>query len=288
MKGTASTPSARRMLIKVCGLREAENIRQICRLDIDWIGFIFYPRSPRYVLPMLTPDITGGTETLIRESVPGRRPGSPAPRRVGVFVDESAERMAEIAGTFRLDYLQLHGHETADECYALQKRGYSLIKAFSVGSAADLLPTQAYEGRVDYFLFDTLCTGYGGSGRRFDWDLLSGYTGRTPFLLSGGIGPDSLEALRSFRHPRLAGIDLNSAFESSPGRKKADKLAHFVDAFRALSTTIETKDITTTETTRAEQAADEPSDTPTPPSTGAPSGYPPGPEERQEKNGEAG
>lgn len=270
------------MIIKVCGLREVENIRQVCRLDVNWIGFIFYPRSPRYVLsglpdgpeeskqrflsnlfsaipgehafsagqdehpvsaegdkpPFSTrqgePSFPAGPEESPASSVNRARSVSPAPRRVGVFVDESAERIREIAATFRLDYLQLHGHETPDECYALQKRGYSLIKAFSVGSAADLLRTEEYEGRADYFLFDTRCESYGGSGRRFDWDLLSAYTGETPFLLSGGIGPDSLDALRSFHHPRLAGIDLNSAFESSPGRKDVAKLAPFIRAFRAM------------------------------------------------------
>lgn len=252
------------MFIKVCGLREAENIRRIVRLDIDWIGFIFYPRSPRYMLSALPAGRANDQEPFISDlfaagyeehsvSPAPHQPAfpsgnkeslvsptnraclvSPAPRRVGVFVDESEERIRELAGAFRLDYLQLHGHETPDECYALQKRGYSIIKAFSVSSVADLSRTEEYEGRADYFLFDTRCEGYGGSGRRFDWNLLSAYTGETPFLLSGGIGPDSLDALRAFRHPRLAGIDLNSAFESSPGRKDIDKLAHFIRAFRAI------------------------------------------------------
>lgn len=272
--GPEALPEGRkRMLVKVCGLREAENIRRISRLDVDWIGFIFYPRSPRYLLRDLPCGSAEETERLIADLFPaapdepwgfGQRGGQsfpdrrdslslpaacgqspaqfanregrvwPAPRRVGVFVDESVERIRRIADMFRLDYLQLHGRETPDECYALQKRGYSVIKAFSVESAADLLRTEPYEGRADYFLFDTRCEGYGGSGRRFDWDLLSAYAGATPFLLSGGIGPDSLDALRSFRHPRMAGIDLNSAFESSPGRKDVDKLARFIGAFRAV------------------------------------------------------
>lgn len=241
---SAAAPAAgKRMLVKVCGLREAENIRAVSSLDIDWIGFIFYPPSPRYML-----DAQGSFSALaavpVSISAPASpkgvplpdvsptRPASPRPRRVGVFVDESLERMAEIAEAFQLDYLQLHGNETPDTCYALQKRGFAIIKAFSVACGSDLRQTAAYEGRADYFLFDTRCTGYGGSGRCFDWTILAGYTGQTPFLLSGGIGPGHLEALRSFRHPRLAGIDLNSAFESCPGRKDIGKLADFIRAYR--------------------------------------------------------
>lgn len=225
---SAAAPAAgKRMLVKVCGLREAENIRAVSSLDIDWIGFIFYPPSPRYML-----DAQGSFSALAAVPVSISAPASPRPRRVGVFVDESLERMAEIAAAFQLDYLQLHGNETPDTCYALQKRGFAIIKAFSVACGSDLRQTAAYEGRADYFLFDTRCTGYGGSGRCFDWTILAGYTGQTPFLLSGGIGPGHLEALRSFRHPRLAGIDLNSAFEICPGRKDIGKLADFIRAYR--------------------------------------------------------
>lgn len=225
---SAAAPAAgKRMLVKVCGLREAENIRAVSSLDIDWIGFIFYPPSPRYML-----DAQGSFSALAAVPVSISAPASPRPRRVGVFVDESLERMAEIAEAFQLDYLQLHGNETPDTCYALQKRGFAIIKAFSVACGSDLRQTAAYEGRADYFLFDTRCTGYGGSGRCFDWTILAGYTGQTPFLLSGGIGPAHLETLRSFRHPRLAGIDLNSAFESCPGRKDIGKLADFIRAYR--------------------------------------------------------
>lgn len=234
-----SSPLAgnRRMLVKVCGLRETENIRLVSQLDIDWIGFIFYPRSPRYILAPRLQD-KEISEDFAENPIPdfftsdAHTPHSP--RRVGVFVNESAEHMAEIAETFGLDYLQLHGRETPDTCYALQKRGFALIKAFSIASADDLLLTREYEGRVDYYLFDTHCAGYGGSGRCFDWRILAGYAGQTPFLLSGGIGPDHLEELRTFRHPRLVGIDLNSAFETAPGRKDTGKLADFIRRYRTL------------------------------------------------------
>jgi phosphoribosylanthranilate isomerase len=140
--------------------------------------------------------------------------------------------MMEKAAAYSLDYLQLHGNESPDLCHTLQKRGYALIKAFPIATEDDLQQTAAYEGRVDYFLFDTKCAGYGGSGKSFDWSVLHTYQGDTPFLLSGGIRPDSLDAIRRFSHPRCAGIDLNSGFETEPGLKDVALLKEFIQAIR--------------------------------------------------------
>lgn len=201
------------MIIKVCGMNDYRNIRQVSELDVDWVGFIFYGKSPR-----ATNGVALGVPDLLRENQ----------KRVGVFVNASFEAITDIARVCKLDYIQLHGDETPDDCHRLQKRGYSLIKAFSVSSPDDLERTKAYEGRVDYFLFDTQCEGYGGSGKQFDWSILSAYQGETPFLLSGGIRPESVEAIRQFHHPRLAGIDLNSGFEIKPGLKDVEKLRAFL------------------------------------------------------------
>lgn len=201
------------MIIKVCGMREEENIREVAALDVNWLGFIFYPKSPR---------ATDG-QPLLRTDLLDKRQ-----KRVGVFVNVSVEAMMEKANLYHLDYLQLHGNESPEDCHTLRKRGYSLIKAFSIASATDLERTQPYEGRVDYFLFDTKCEGYGGSGRQFDWSFLASYTGDTSFLLSGGIQPANADAILAFRHPRWAGIDLNSGFEVCPGRKDVEKLKLFI------------------------------------------------------------
>lgn len=206
------------MLIKVCGMREPENIRQIAQLGIDWMGFIFYAKSPRY----------------ISHEICSRKHADYACRKVGVFVDAPLEEMLIAAIDYKLDYLQLHGNESPDDCYALQKRGIGLIKAFAVSSKDDLAQTADYEGRADYFLFDTRCSGYGGSGQSFDWSILAAYSGKTPFLLSGGIHPGSLEALQRFSHPLLAGIDLNSGFETAPGVKDAEKLRDFIEKIRQM------------------------------------------------------
>jgi phosphoribosylanthranilate isomerase len=203
------------MIIKVCGMCQPENIRQVAATGVDWIGFIFWAGSKR-----LCTTEPGAWET-----------GKTAPhpfRKVGVFVNAPAEEMMETAARYGLDYLQLHGDESPELCHSLQKRGFALIKAFSIATREDLKRTAAYEGRTDYFLFDTACAGYGGSGKSFDWSLLEAYEGETPFLLSGGIHPGSLEAIRRFRHPRFAGIDLNSGFESAPGLKNIDKLTPFI------------------------------------------------------------
>lgn len=219
------------MIIKVCGMREADNIRSIARLDIDWMGLVFYPRSPRFFE-------TGDAVQQVRQLADA---SSGRPRLAGVFVDEPVESILETANRYVLDYLQLHGNESPDDCYALQKRGWAVVKAFSVASEEDLARTEPYEGRVDYFLFDTPCRGYGGSGKSFDWRMLASYRGATPFLLSGGIGPESLDALLEFRHPRWAGIDLNSGFETAPGHKDPDRLAAFVARIRAASPSFASK-----------------------------------------------
>ncbi|MDR2764183.1 MAG: phosphoribosylanthranilate isomerase [Tannerella sp.] len=205
------------MTIKVCGMREAENIHAVARLDTDWMGFIFYPASPRCL-----PD--GETcATLIRQCTK---------TKVGVFVDAGAEEMLEKAARYGLDYLQLHGHESPDLCETLRQAECRVIKAFPVATAADLEQTAAYESCAAYFLFDTKCDTYGGSGRRFDWRALEAYTGRTPFLLGGGLRPESAEELFRFRHPQWTGVDLNSGFETAPALKDVVPLERFIYQLR--------------------------------------------------------
>lgn len=203
------------MIIKVCGMRDTENIRQVAALGVDWMGFIFYPGSPRAV--------GGQTETI----------GGDLPvKKTGVFVNTPVEEILRIAERYRLNMLQLHGNETPAECSRLQANGYQVIKAFRVSSEKSFEEVNRYAGNADYFLFDTPCKNYGGSGLRFDWSLLAAYRGETPFLLSGGIGTEHAEEIRRFRHPRFAGIDLNSRFEVSPGRKDVEKLSAFIRLIR--------------------------------------------------------
>lgn len=209
------------MLIKVCGMREPENIRAVASLGVDMIGMIFYPKSPRYV--------------QLRIGMEDRLPV----QRVGVFVDESIAHILEIIGTFHLDFVQLHGNESPQFVTmlrdALKESGFSgvrLMKALSVQAPDEVDRWQAYQGLVDLLLFDTPTAGYGGSGRRFNWSLLAHYQGDIPFLLSGGIGPDDVEDILSFHHPMLKGIDLNSRFESDPAVKDVALLRGFIHQLR--------------------------------------------------------
>ena len=200
------------MIVKVCGMSDAVNIRLAEQLNIDWMGFIFYPPSPRYVDHR--PDY-----------LPQRQ------RRVGVFVNADEAFILSRISLFGLQLLQLHGHETPRQCRSLREAtGLSVIKAFSVKSAADVAEPRHYEGVADYFLFDTPTPGVGGSGRSFDHQLLDHYTGTTPFLLSGGLGPDSVSHILALRHPRMAGIDLNSRFETAPGIKSIHRLQQFLQS----------------------------------------------------------
>ncbi|MDR2042324.1 MAG: phosphoribosylanthranilate isomerase [Tannerella sp.] len=205
------------MIIKVCGMREAGNIRAVARLDADWMGFIFYPPSPRCV------PVGEASAEAVRQCTK---------TKVGVFVNAGAEEMLETAARYELDYLQLHGHESPALCATLRQAGCRLIKALPVAVAADLAPAADYEPYVAYLLFDTKCDTYGGSGRSFDHRALAAYTGRTPFLLGGGLRPQSAEELLRFRHPQWAGIDLNSGFESAPAQKDVNRLEPFIHRLR--------------------------------------------------------
>ena len=200
-------------LVKVCGMRDAENIREVEALGIDLMGFIFWPKSSRYV-----------------SERPAYLPTNC--KRVGVFVDEDIETVKRIADDYALDYIQLHGHESPEYC--AQLKGLKLIKAFNIATTEDFKQTEPYTGIVDYFLFDTKGKSVGGNGEKFDWSVLSAYDGNTPFLLSGGIGPDDAEVLTSHFSPltskKCVGIDLNSRFEIAPGLKDINKLKDFLNA----------------------------------------------------------
>jgi phosphoribosylanthranilate isomerase len=201
------------LLKKVCGLTSPDNIRVVSALEVDLLGFIFYPPSPRFVGAKMT------ASALKNLSTPQQK--------TGVFVNASVEEMLSVADVYGLQVLQLHGQESPETCHALRK-SYPVLKAISVGNVADLAAASTYEGACDYVLFDTKGPGYGGNGVAFDWAMLDAYTGNTPFFLSGGIAPGDAAAIEALQHPKLAGIDLNSRFESSPGIKNIELLETFL------------------------------------------------------------
>lgn len=207
------------MIVKVCGMRDPQNINTIASLNIQWMGFIFYEPSPRFVekeqtkLPLLIETMQALPESIAR---------------VGVFVNASIEYILRMISTYDLNLVQLHGHESPELCQALQALGTKVIKAFPIKEVDDLKQTAAYRDVCDYFLFDTKTAQHGGSGLKFDWRILDNYHETVPFLLSGGIGIESKEDVRRFNHPHCVGVDLNSCFETAPGIKDYTRLHDFI------------------------------------------------------------
>lgn len=211
-------------------MRDGANIREVAALGVDWLGMIFYPKSPRYVRML-----PSGAGILPDRAADGDAEPCGKVKRVGVFVDDMPQNIVTRAYNYHLDLIQLHGHESPTLIRNLRatldpdiRPGIKFIKAISVSCAADIAQCEQYEGVVDYFLFDTRCTTVGGSGQQFDWSVLCAYKGDTPFLLSGGIGPGDAERVRAFSHPQFVGIDLNSRFEVEPGVKDIEKLKEFI------------------------------------------------------------
>ncbi len=229
------------MIIKVCGMRDADNIREVSELDIDMMGFIFWKDSPRFVRMIsshagIIPDYS---EERLNKNSGKVVDDQHRIKRVGVFVDDMPQTIVTRIYNYELDYVQLHGEESCIMIDNLRRTlepdirtGVKIIKTISVSSAEDIEKTKEYEGCVDLFLFDTECPTMGGSGDKFDWSVLSAYKGNVPFLLSGGIGMDDVDKIKSFQHPQFAGVDVNSCFETEPGVKDVEKLRLFVEKLR--------------------------------------------------------
>ncbi|MBR1410218.1 MAG: phosphoribosylanthranilate isomerase [Prevotella sp.] len=202
------------MIIKVCGMRDADNIREVESLGIDMMGFIFWPKSSRYVAerPAYLPTKC---------------------KRVGVFVDATAEDIMRHVGAYGLDIIQLHGKESPEFISQLindLSPETKIIKALNIATEKDLDSAKRYEGTADYLLFDTKGKSVGGNGEKFDWSVLKHYHGTTPYLLSGGISPEDVTLVRTVNS---IGIDLNSKFELSPALKDIDKLNKFIKQIRS-------------------------------------------------------
>lgn len=193
--------------IKVCGMRDPGNIAEVSQLQPDFLGFIFYAPSPRFV----------GEDF--------RMPALPSTiSRVGVFVNETTGVILEKVKAHALEFVQLHGQESVEQCRSLKASGVGVIKVFSVDDETDFSNTEAYRDAVDYFLFDTKGKFYGGNAMRFNWDVLRRYDQRVPFFLSGGIRPEHMEEINALSDLNLAAIDVNSGVEVRPGYKDTHKI----------------------------------------------------------------
>lgn len=206
--------------IKVCGMKLAANVLAIASLQPNYLGFIFYDKSPRFINEV--------SAELIKYV--------PAPiKTVGVFVNETIDKVKNLVVLHQLNAVQLHGIESADYCADLKATfaEVEIIKAFGIDESFDFNTLSAYENVVDYFLFDTKTSLPGGSGKTFDWSVLDRYTLDKPYFLSGGIDLEHATDLKNINDPRLVAVDVNSKFEIEPGLKDAEKVHQFITQLRS-------------------------------------------------------
>lgn len=201
--------------LKVCGMCDTQNIARLVKLQPAFIGFIFHELSPRFCLHV--PDVR----------IPKKI------KRIGVFVNKSANYILQKKEDFGLDMAQLHGRESPEFCKEIEQNGLPVIKAFNIKTDFDFAKLKAYEDACTLFLFDAAGKNAGGNGIVFNWDLLQNYRGDKPFLLSGGITPELTEKIKNFSHPALYGIDINSGFETKPGLKNIEKIKAFKNELSA-------------------------------------------------------
>ena len=203
---------------KVCGITDPKNAEEVGALRPDYMGFIFYPRSLRYVGNQPDP--------ALFSAVPG------GIAKTAVFVNEYYERMIDVTGKFGIHYIQLHGMESPETCTALRSHGLKVIKVFPGDQVHNTRLLKDYEEAADYFLFDTPAKSHGGSGRKFDWSRLDECKCRKRFFLSGGIAVDDAEQLRQLDLKGLFAVDINSRFETVPGVKDPVLVGDFIKRLR--------------------------------------------------------
>ncbi len=204
------------MKIKVCGLRDPENIKAVTALSPDYVGFVFYKPSPRFV---------GDMPAAALNSIPS------SIKKAAVLVNEDAETVNALINKYQFDIVQLHGNEGPEFCREFKSK-VIVFKAFGLHEDFDFSLLNDYADAVDFFLFDSKTKIHGGSGQSFDWSILDRYNLDVPFFLSGGIGPDNLEELKQITHPQFYGVDLNSKFETAPGIKNIQLLEKAFDTIK--------------------------------------------------------
>ncbi|WP_316783513.1 phosphoribosylanthranilate isomerase [Pedobacter frigiditerrae] len=193
-------------------MKQASNIAAVAELQPDYLGFIFYPKSPRFISEVSAELIKYVPSTI---------------KTTGVFVNEDLETVKAYIFKYNLKAVQLHGQEDVAYCAELKSTGVEVIKAFGIDENFDFSKLETYLNTVDYFLFDTQTPAHGGSGKMFDWTLLTNYTLNKPYFLSGGIDLTHTTTIKNINDPRLYAVDVNSKFELEPGLKDVKKLREF-------------------------------------------------------------
>ncbi len=205
-------------VIKICGMREPENILAAAQLKPDMMGFIFYPASPRFAGELLKAEVLAELASEIKKT--------------GVFVNAGINEISDKVEKYSLDAVQLHGVETPELCRQVKEKGVKVIKAFSISENNSFENCSAYRECTDFFLFDTMTKNHGGSGQQFDWALLDSYDAGHPYFLSGGISHLDAGRIAGINYDSFHGIDLNSRFEIKPGLKDIEKLKKFIEELR--------------------------------------------------------
>lgn len=202
--------------LKVCGLRD--NITEVVALQPDYIGFIFYKKSPRYVGEDFT------MPTIDMQDI----------KKIGVFVNEQMDFVHKTALKYQLDYVQLHGNESPRYCEDLIEKNVKIIKAFQVNDAFDFDQLVAYKSVTNFFLFDTKSKNYGGTGESFDWNILKKYNMEKKYFLSGGLSLENFDDMTELDLSKIHALDVNSKFEISPGLKDVKRLKILKDKMMGL------------------------------------------------------
>ena len=204
--------------VKVCGMNNPGNVKEIAQLNPDILGFIFYPGSPRYV--------GNDPDLVLFNSIP------PGIKKTGVFYNEDNHKILDLSIRTGLDMIQLHGNESSEACLQLKSSGLPVIKAFNIDRDFDFESLNQYMPGCDYFLFDTKSEKPGGSGKKFAWEKLEEYSLDKPFFISGGISPDDAAEIKSIINRGLFAVDINSRFETSPGIKDAVRVKTFINELK--------------------------------------------------------
>jgi phosphoribosylanthranilate isomerase len=204
--------------VKVCGMHDPLNVKEIAEAKPDFMGFIFHPESPRYVGDKPEIELFRNVHSDIK--------------RVGVFLNENISKILEISAQTGLDMIQLHGNESPVSCFQLRSSGLAIIKTFNIDNEFSFEILKQYMPVCDFFLFDTKSDKPGGSGTKFNWEKLKEYSLEKPFFLSGGIGPEDPGALRLIENSGYFAIDINSRFETAPGIKDVELVTEFIKTIK--------------------------------------------------------
>lgn len=211
--------------VKVCGMREAANLAELVQIKPDFIGFIFYDKSPRFVGEALDENAMRAIPKSIK--------------KVGVFVNSNPDYILRNVKKYDLQFVQLHGNETPDFCRNLKMRGVNVIRAFSVDDNFNFTSLNNYKPHCDFFLFDAKGENAGGNGVVFDWNVLKRYDNDKPFFLSGGLSLDNIGQVAELSGMKIYGVDINSKFEIEPALKDIPKIQQLIEILRPVEEEVE-------------------------------------------------